>query len=151
MAINTHLADQKVDKDHLTIELLGNLDEASSAIGLAKSKSKKNLFILLNQIQKDLSNFASKVASCNDIEISTELNWLETKIKDKEKQIDIPNKFVMPGENKLEANLNFARVIVRRAERRAVKLHKEQKLNKNFLSYLNRLSWFLYLLQIENR
>lgn len=151
MATKTHLAGKKISKDNLVFEVLGDLDEVSAGIGLAKVKADPNQKKLLTQVQKDLSFFSSILAQCQDDKIEQRLKWLEKEIKKLEKGIDISKKFVLPGKNELEARLNFARVVVRRAERKAVKLSEQKDLDQSFLDYLNRLSWLVFLLSLEAR
>ncbi len=151
MGIKTNVAGEEISKDKLVIELLGSLDEASAVIGLAKVKVDKGSQKLLTRIQKDLGSFSSLLAQCKDNNIDQRLTWLEGKIKAEEKKTDIPKQFVLSGKNELEARLNLARVVVRRAERAAVKLSKQKNIEQGFLDYLNRLSWFLFLLGLESK
>jgi cob(I)alamin adenosyltransferase len=74
----------------------------------------------------------------------------DNNIKELEEQIDVldgtlvPLKnFILPGGHPAGAALHSARTIVRRAEREAVSLGDE--INPLVLSYLNRLSDFLFV------
>lgn len=151
MATKTNLAGKETSKDNLVFEVLGDLDEVSAVIGLAKAEMDSKQTKLLTQIQKDLSFFSSILAQCQDNKIDQRLNWLEKEIRKWEKEIDISEKFVLSGENELESRLNFARVVARKAERKAVKLSKQKDLDQSLLDYLNRLSWLLFLLTLESR
>lgn len=151
MATKTNLAGKKIDKDDLIFEVLGSLDKVSAAIGLAKVKANIKEQELLSKVQKDLSFFSSVIAECGNDEVDQRLDWLEKEIEDKESEMEISKEFVLPGKNEIEARLNFARVVVRQAERKAVKLNKQTTLDQCLLDYLNRLSWFLFLLGLESR
>ncbi len=150
MATKTILTGKQLDKDDLIFEVLGSLDELSAVIGLAKVKAGGKQQKLLSKVQKDLILFSSILAQNNPEKVSPKLDWLEEQIKIYEKKVDVPKKFVLSGESELEVRLNLVRVAVRKAERRAVSLNRHQKLPEEFLDYLNRLSWFLFLLAISN-
>ena len=73
---------------------------------------------------------------------------MENKIDEIEKELPEIKTFFIPGGTELSANLDFARTLVRRAERRVVAVSEEGKveINDNSLKYLNRLSSLLYVL-----
>lgn len=52
--------------------------------------------------------------------------------------------FVLPGGNSAGAALHVARTVVRRAERYAVRIQAEEEVNPVVISYVNRLSDFLF-------
>jgi cob(I)alamin adenosyltransferase len=151
MATKTHLAGKKVSKDKLIIDVLGVLDETSAVIGLAKLKADSDQKEILTKIQQDLSIFSSIIAECKENSSQQRFKWLEKKIKEFEDKTDISKEFILPGINELEARLNLARAVARRAERKAVRLNRQQSLGQNILDYLNRLSWLLFLLLLANR
>ncbi len=146
MATKTELTGKKLDKDNLIFEVLGCLDQCSAEIGSASLKADDKTSQILNQIQKDLADFSSIVAECEKNNINQRLDWLKNQVNQIESQVDIPQKFILPGKSELEVRLNLARVAVRKAERRAVSLNRYQKLPEEFLDYLNCLSWFLFLI-----
>ena len=60
-------------------------------------------------------------------------------------QVDLPPKFVLPGGTTLSAQLDLARTIVRRAERRVVTLSQAGELaSEDLLRFLNRASDLLF-------
>lgn len=72
------------------------------------------------------------------------LEKLEETLK---QEVDIPNKFIIPGDTLVGAALDLARTIVRRAERLAVKLlHDGVIANGEVVRYLNRLSDLVFIL-----
>ena len=150
MAIRTDLAGKKLPKDKLVFDLLGAIDEVSAAIGLAKVKANDNQKEKLSRIQKDLQAFSSLIAQCGKNHAEERLEWLEKMIENYEQKVDIPREFILAGKNELEARLNFARVVTRKAERVAIRLNREQEMDQPFLDYLNRLSWLLFLIGLES-
>ena len=71
---------------------------------------------------------------------------MEQEIERIEKKIQPERGFVISGESKTAAWLDFARTVARRAERSMVKLNKAYKLPEEIVTYLNRLSSYLYAL-----
>jgi cob(I)alamin adenosyltransferase len=62
-------------------------------------------------------------------------------------EVEIPNKFIIPGDTPAGAALDLARTIIRRAERLAVKLlHEGVIANGEVVRYLNRLSDLIFIL-----
>jgi cob(I)alamin adenosyltransferase len=165
MSSNAVINGEKIEKDNLIFEVLGCLDQASVEVGSAKLKAGDEISRILTQIQKDLASFSSIVAKCEPAnhlqggvapaahlggETNQKLDWLENQIKSLEESVEIPKKFILSGESELEVRLNLARVAVRKTERRAVSLDRYQKLPKEMLDYLNRLSWLLFLLSLNS-
>jgi len=147
---------KRVAKDHLRIEICGNLDELNSYLGLSKSLAKsKKIKKILSSVQKDLFIIGSEIAT----EIKF-INKLKQRIDNKfvkglEKIIDQLEKksslatfcFQLPGRDVSSSSLDIARTIARRLERRVVSLSKKGELkNKFILVYLNRLSDLLFLM-----
>jgi len=63
------------------------------------------------------------------------------------REVEIPNKFVIPGDTLDGAALDLARAVIRRAERMAVKLlHDGVIANKEVVVYLNRLSDLVFII-----
>ena len=53
--------------------------------------------------------------------------------------------FILPSGSRAVAALHLARAVVRRAERSAVALNEDERLNPQLLAYLNRLSDHLFV------
>jgi cob(I)alamin adenosyltransferase len=73
---------------------------------------------------------------------------MEAVIHTIEKQLPPIKTFFISGGTELAATFDFARTLARRAERRVVAVHEENKvkLHKDTLAYMNRLSSVLYAL-----
>ena len=69
-----------------------------------------------------------------------------------EKEIPPIKNFIISGGNEIIAKLDYARTLARKAERRVVSVADEGKVTvqKNTLSYLNRLSSFFFALSRQN-
>ena len=78
------------------------------------------------------------------IEHVQRLEQVEESLK---QEVEIPNKFIIPGDSLDGAALDLARTIIRRAERMAVKLlHDGVIQNGEVVRYLNRLSDLIFIL-----
>lgn len=151
----TELLDrQEVPKYDLRLEVLGTLDEASSALGLARAfavtpESRE----LILDLQEDLCWMMSELAAENgETPLERKMNasrvaWLDGVMAALEAEVARPKGFVAPGDHAAGAALHLARAIVRRAERLVVRLAHEDRLhNPEIIRYLNHLSMLLYAL-----
>lgn len=150
------LGEGRISKTSLRIEAIGTVDEATAAIGLARSLSagEKTSDILI-LIQKQLYGLMTEVsASPENVEKfhrigKTEIDWLEKIVKDLEEIVTIPRDFVLPGETPASGALSLSRAIVRRAERRIISLLDGGEIkNRELVAYLNRLSSLLFVLEV---
>lgn len=72
---------------------------------------------------------------------------LEAEAEQLKREVEIPNRFIIPGDTPDGAALDFARTVIRRAERLAVKLlHDGVIHNSEVIRYLNRLSDVVFIL-----
>jgi cob(I)alamin adenosyltransferase len=149
------LGGQRVPKYDARPETYGTLDEASSALGVARgaTKNQKIKDIILS-VQKDLLIMGAELSSMTeDIEKLTrriqgeDVERLEKIIDDLQKNVTLKNEFIYPGETIISAQIDVARTIVRRAERRAAGLKDEGLLkNADINKYINRLADMLFVL-----
>lgn len=156
MSTYTKINGENIEKDNLIFEVLGCLDQCSARIGSAKLMADDNVSEILTEIQKHLAELSSLAAGISTSEVlrsdsleGSLLDWLEVQIEKFEQKVTIPEKFIIPGKSELESRLNLSRVAVRQAERRSVSLNRYQDLPEEFLEYLNRLSWLLFLLGLS--
>jgi cob(I)alamin adenosyltransferase len=145
----------RVPKHSARPEAYGVLDEASSALGLARgfiADPEINSIVL--SIQQDLfimgGELASLPAEASKLkarigEIHTDR--LEGLIGKYEKSAGIQNKFVPPGGSPASGALDLARSIIRRGERRIAGLVDQGEIDNPFIqSYCNRLADLLFTL-----
>jgi cob(I)alamin adenosyltransferase len=147
----------RVPKYDLRIEVLGTLDEATAAIGLGRAFClAPESSALLLRIQQDLYHLMSEIAATPEnvekfrVINSTHIVWLEEQTEALAQVVAIPREFILPGDTQAGAVLDLARTIVRRAERRLADLLQRGDIaNDELLRYLNRLSSFLFVLELR--
>ncbi|HEY46628.1 MAG: hypothetical protein AMJ88_10915 [Anaerolineae bacterium SM23_ 63] len=149
----------RVPKHDLRPWAYGTVDEASAALGLARSLlASEEICEVLTQVQRDLYHLMAEVAATKEeaerfrtIE-AQHIEWLEVQIERFGSDLDVPSEFVLGGGTTSGAALDLARTIVRRAERLVAELQEEGELsNPYLLRYLNRLSSLCFvLLLLEN-
>lgn len=139
------------------VDAYGDIDEANSAIGLARlsTVASPELDSMLERIQNDLFDLGADLATPpSDKPLGYEaLRVAPSQVKRLEDEIDALNarleplrSFVLPGGSAAAAALHLARAIARRAERRMVELAAEgEAVGAPALQYVNRLSDFLFV------
>jgi cob(I)alamin adenosyltransferase len=146
----TSLADgSRVRKDDARVEAYGMLDEAASAIGLARVVVDETpLDLLLAFSQQRLLNAAAVLAAPNGSAVAPpsadDVAALERAADDLIDMAGGFRGFTLPGGTELGARLHVARTVVRRAERRLVELASAEKVEPTVLAFVNRLSDTLY-------
>lgn len=137
----------RVSKDSLRVRAIGAVDELNSLLGFAKSLSSDIAVIKsIIVIQRNLLTIGSSLAG-SKLKISpAQTKKLEKLIDDWEGQLPVLSNFILPGGTQLAAQLHVCRSMARRAEREVVALSQVQNIPSSVLSYLNRLSDFLFML-----
>jgi cob(I)alamin adenosyltransferase len=147
----------RLPKQALRMEALGDLDEASAAIGLARAQSTDpQTGELLKLVQRDLYTIMTEVATPPDNAHPVRtlepqrVEWLETQVDAIAAGVPVPAEFILPGDSLPGATMALARTIVRRAERRvAGLLDSGEVTNKVLLHYLNRLSSLCFAMELS--
>jgi cob(I)alamin adenosyltransferase len=135
----------------------GSIDEAASALGLARAAAERGseLYDDILRLQGELFIAGAELATAPEASGRLEegvsrvtgdmVERLESDIDRYMARVDLPPKFVIPGGTELSARLDVARSVVRRAERRVALLQDEGELTGDtVLTYLNRLSDALF-------
>ncbi len=144
----------RVPKTDARTEAYGSIDEANSALGVARALCKKNQSGLasdLLQLQRDLFVAGAELATAPEAADRLEdgvsritdgmVDAVEVDIDRYMRQVDLPPQFVIPGGTELSAALDVARSAIRRAERRIVALRDSDGLaSEAVLRYVNRAS-----------
>jgi cob(I)alamin adenosyltransferase len=135
-------------------EAYGSIDEAASALGLARSAAERDgeLYADILRVQNELFVAGAELATAPEAAGRLEegvskvtadmVERLESDIDRYMAGVDLPPKFTIPGGTELSARLDLARAAVRRAERRVAAL--EDLADDTVLRYLNRLSDALF-------
>jgi cob(I)alamin adenosyltransferase len=148
----------RVGKDDRRTNVYGTLDEAVAALGLARAAGLVDrVESLVVRIQRDMFVVGAELATAEGNRHKLEpgvsrvtadmTQALEGQIDELIAEHPLPQEFVLPGETTGSAGLDFARTIVRRAEREAVAMDRAGMVNDpEVLKYLNRVSDLLFTL-----
>ncbi len=147
----------RVSKSEGRPEAYGAVDEAASALGVARAASERGseLHDDILRIQRELFVAGAELATAPEASDRLEagvsritpemVDELEEIIDRYMGAVDLPPKFVIPGGSDLSARLDLARAALRRAERRVVDLDRAGALaDTTVLRYLNRASDAVY-------
>ncbi len=149
------LGEQRVPKYDPRPETFGTVDEATSALGLARAlTSNPRAKEIIYTIQQELYLLMGELATPPEHYEKMGLRMTPEHVKGLEQieealkqEVEIPNKFIIPGDTPDGAALDLARTIIRRAERMTVKLlHESVIANGEVVRYLNRLSDLIFIL-----
>jgi cob(I)alamin adenosyltransferase len=144
----------RVPKHHDRTEAYGTLDEACSQLGVARAlcgASEQELAADILRLQDDLFIAGAELATAPDagerleagVSRTTEemVAEIEERIDRYMSEVDLPPQFVIPGGNRLSAQLDVARTTVRRAERRISALKDAgELLDETVIHFVNRAS-----------
>ena len=154
------LGEGRLPKHHPRLDAIGSADEATAAIGVARSQAvAPGLNNILVVIQRDLYHLMGEIAATPEnvqkfrVIDSARVRWLEEQIDYLGAMIEMPKDFIVPGDSRSGAAFALARTLVRRAERKVSELfHENQIDNLELLRYLNRLSSLCFILELaENQ
>jgi cob(I)alamin adenosyltransferase len=145
-----------VAKNDVRMEALGAVDEAGSAIGVARALTRtESAPPVLIQIQRDLYGLMGELAATPENAATfraidaDRVAWLESLVDALTTTVKAPKEFIVPGDTVAGAFFDVARTTVRRAERRCAALyHAGGFENQNIIRYLNRLSSLLFILEL---
>lgn len=137
----------RIDKDSMVVEVIGNIDELNSYLGVVKSETPdKWMKKEIGEAQKNLLIIGSTLAGSKLRFSKSKVNKLEKVIDKLEGELPVLKNFVLPGGVPISSHLQYARSLARRAERKVVSLSKLHATSYALLSYLNRLSDYLFIL-----
>jgi cob(I)alamin adenosyltransferase len=144
----------RLRKDDPRIEAYGTVDEASSAIGLAKALSPHpRVREICEELQRGMYSLGAELATnprSNTSYATTtvaEVQRLDELTSELEGLVTMPSGFILPGVTPASGAIDLARAITRRAERRIVALEHAHALeNAEVRRWLNRLSLLLFVL-----
>lgn len=151
----------RVSKHHIRIDSLGSVDELNSWLGLLNDQEidshvKEFLLIVQHKLftlgailatdpEKAILKSGKERLNINKID-SADIKLLENEIDAMNESLPAMTHFILPGGHSTVSYCHIARTVCRRAERRASILHELEPTDINVLSYLNRLSDYLFVL-----
>lgn len=146
----TLLGAGRLGKDDPKIDVLGDIDEATSFIGVARAEADggelAELAELLIESQRLLYRIMGDVAMPKEDNFVGEddVRFVEAALEKWRSRTELPKEFVIPGETRLGSLLDVARSVVRRAERTLVSAGYATG-HPNAIQAVNRLSDLLYI------
>lgn len=142
----------RVCKDHDRIECVGAIDEVNACIGVCRALAPdSSLDPALERLQHELFDLGAEIADpkeklCNQGALDQRhISALERSIDAMTRELEPLRNFVLPGGAALAAQLHLARTVCRRAERRLLRLHHDEPLRADVITYVNRLSDWLFV------
>jgi cob(I)alamin adenosyltransferase len=141
----------RVSKAGPRMTAIGEVDEANAAVGLAiAALGDPQVKERLARVQNELFDLGADVATPGDMEGALRITpdqvaALEIAIDELNAGLAPLTSFILPSGSLGVSALHLARTVVRRAERACVCLHAQERLNPHLLSYLNRLSDYLFV------
>jgi cob(I)alamin adenosyltransferase len=138
----------QIFKSDERVEAMGDLDELTSQIGLAKVLVRDgSLRAGLQRVQKALITVMASVAdgrTQKNVLPEEEIAFLEEEIDRMDDTMPQQTAFVLPGGNEASARMDVARTVARRAERALVVVARKFSVQEPVKAYINRLSGYLY-------
>jgi cob(I)alamin adenosyltransferase len=144
----------RVPKYDLRIESYGTIDELNSHLGLLRDQNIDEQYkSQIIDIQQILFTIGSHLAvgkegsSMKLPELRLEhVEFLEQSIDAMDEKLEPMRFFVLPGGHPAVSQAHISRCVCRRAERLVVHLSSEENVDALILTYLNRLSDYLFTL-----
>lgn len=147
---------ERVEKDDVRIEANGTVDELNAVIGIVRSllPQEHEWQSLLYAVQRELMVVMSHVATPSAIRDKNPNELSAGPLADRcEQQMDVLTAqledngyFLLPGGTAVSAQLQFARTVARRAERRLWTLNREDPVPADILRLMNRLSDLFFVM-----
>lgn len=146
----------RVTKDNIRIDSYGTTDEANSVLGIAiLHTNNAEIKKILTRIQNDLFDCGADLCvpeTDQDLGYmplrmtQSQTDYLETQIDFYNKDLPPLTSFILPGGTLFAGYIHHARTIIRRSERLVVALSHQETINPHIITFLNRLSDFLFVL-----
>jgi cob(I)alamin adenosyltransferase len=152
----------RVPKDHARVAAYGEVDELNAVVGWALTElSTAETVERLERVQHDLFTLGAALATpparagrrrpetppLPSARIAEMETWMDTM----DAELPPLERFILPGGTRSAAALHVARTVCRRAERAVVTLAAAESVEPDVITYLNRLSDFLFVCaRLEN-
>jgi len=152
---STSLGDgTRIGKDSLRIEVIGEIDELNSSIGILLAENlPPEVRACLTDMQHDLFDLGGELCMPGHVAITQgQVERLEKKLDSFNTDLPPLKEFILPGGSRSASLAHLARTVCRRAERSLVKLSKSEKVSELSRNYINRLSDLLFVIgRVLNR
>ena len=143
----------RVAKASPRVEAMGCVDELNSVIGLLVETLKtesadelKSVASFLRSVQHRIFDIGGEISIPGYAIITDDhVSQVETALDELNEHLPPLENFILPGGSRLVAECHHARAVCRRAERRLVQVAASEDINQPGLSYLNRLSDYLFV------
>lgn len=144
----------RVSKSELRIDAYGTVDELNSFIGLLRDQEASSnkteelleiqdrLFTLGSHLATDASGTKMKLPELSPDDVAKLESWIDAM----ELTLVPMKSFVLPGGHQAVSTSHICRCVCRRAERLVVQLDENDVTPPLAISYLNRLSDYLFVL-----
>ncbi len=146
---------EPVSKASARVAAYGAVDEANSAIGVARLYTAGDAVLdpILERVQNDLFDLGADLATPHSDELKFEplriqqsqTDRLEAEVEQLNEKLSPLTSFILPGGTPAAAHLHLARAMARRAERAIVALADAEAIPPEPVKYANRLSDLLFV------
>ena len=148
------LGGTRISKAHLRIDTYGTIDELNSYLGWLRDQEintarkdllkeiQDRLFTIGSHLAVDPEKTVTKIPDLHDSDVT----FLEKEIDQMSDDLPEMKFFILPGGHQSVSLCHVARCVCRRAERLIITLHQESPVEDTILSYINRLSDYLFVL-----
>mgnify|MGYP003669799536 CR=1 FL=1 len=145
----------RVPKHHARIESYGTIDELNSHLGLLRDQdidggSKKTLALIQEKLFTIGSILATEPEKDKRLKIPRislkDIEFLELEMDKMNEDLPEMTHFILPGGHTTVSYCHIARTVCRRGEPMISYLPENEPVPENVLSYINRLSDYLFVL-----
>jgi cob(I)alamin adenosyltransferase len=138
----------RLAKNDERISLLGEIDEISASLGMARAEAEdREIAELLLELQQLLYRIMGDVGMPEEQNAVgfEDVSRIDEALENWRERTELPNEFVVPGESKVGALIDFARTVMRRVERGMVAAGLAKD-HPDALQAVNRLSDLLFVM-----
>jgi len=144
----------RVPKNAIRIDAYGTVDELNSFLGVVRDceidlkyktqiiEIQDRLFTIGSSLASDPEKSNMKIPDLKESDIEALENWID----EMDEELPEMRFFVLPGGHQAVSFCHVARCVCRRAERIIVELNEKEYVATLVLSYMNRLSDYIFVL-----
>lgn len=146
---------EPVSKASARVAAYGAVDEANSAIGVARLHTTADPVLdpILERVQNDLFDLGADLATPDSPDLkfeplriqASQVDRLEAEVDRLNGELTPLTSFILPGGTPAAAHLHVARAVARRAEREIVALAAVEAISPETVKFANRLSDLLFV------